>query len=970
MKLLIVLLALLTIIGGASAACVTPTNGMTVAVDTTLCGGTYSLAGGGAGAITITASGVAGNFLTLDCNGAIISGGGAGTNYGIYSSQSYLEIKNCTMLDYNTSSIYLAGSHNLVTDNNLSRRGTKIGAGLSLQYSVTDYNVLRNTISGRLYGLEFVFGSGVTGTTYINVFDNNLNDNNYGVYCTAYLYYSNFARNQAKNNYNWAILLSSYLSSNTISGDTNYNNSTNGIYYNMKTTATQGITISDLNLIDQNIPGYVIYIVGAHNVVRDVNIWNTNFMRNAYGLVFSNGTFYSCLDNNITRFSANNMKYGVYAIRSAAGVTQSYSITNSTFSDNNWGIFQDSSSAQISTDINVYGNTFLRSKNYDIRHYGTRGNIAFNTSTDSVSNIDSAGSSNKITDNNFVKTGAISGYGLYSTGSLDNNFLRNKIQGRSYAIASGGNSVLNYWNILDNNLSNNTYAIVNVANPGMIDNSTISRNNFNNNLWGIYNMGDRNTTISNNSFVDTNGIYLSAGYSATTYGVKIQDNNFASTTTTPSRTGIYFSRINADVNILRNAMNNLAYGIYYGAGGAYTYSNVLDNNITNCSSGIGRVSNGPYLLYSTVARNMFVGNVTFGANLRCYSCTISDNNFSKTGAFGGTGLYLGGGNTNVNIFRNVFTNRTIGLQFDTSTSGYNNIYSNVFSDNNYGYYANNGSDGNSTITNNTFLRNNAIALYMSGNLFRETISGNSFTDSANGINLGGITSRILISNNNINKSGARSIGSGIYTNNQMTDSNILMNTINNYLYGLTFNSNFNFSNIMITDNNFSDNNYGIGQKNAGFPSLVNPIILRNTFGNNYNYGFYFPGTGMALNYNCFSRNGIQARGGTFTDANYNYWSDWNGVTIPYSFTGGKDYSPSATCGVGDNCNPTINIDWNITGPILCTNKTLDINLGILNINSGGTLTFVNSTLITKGIQLFTNGDLIYLNTNSSIKIKN
>jgi hypothetical protein len=89
----------------------------------------------------------------------------------------------------NTTAIQLSGSHNLVTDNNLTKTGTKAGSGISFSAdwaAITDSNILRNEIGNRSYGMSYNvagdcgYGNSITATGHI-ITDNNMNGNAYGV---------------------------------------------------------------------------------------------------------------------------------------------------------------------------------------------------------------------------------------------------------------------------------------------------------------------------------------------------------------------------------------------------------------------------------------------------------------------------------------------------------------------------------------------------------------------------------------------------------------------------------------------------------------------------------------------------------------------------------------------------------------------------------------------------------------------
>lgn len=66
----------------------------------------------------------------------------------------------------------------------------------------------------------------------------------------------------------------------------------------------------------------------------------------------------------------------------------------------------------------------------------------------------------------------------------------------------------------------------------------------------------------------------------------------------------------------------------------------------------------------------------------------------------------------------------------------------------------------------------------------------------------------------------------------------------------------------------------------------------------------------------------------------------------------------------DPCYPTLNANWDINSQITCTNKQINIGTGQLVVNSGGSLTLIDSNVAAKQLDLNTTGDLIYLKGSS------
>jgi hypothetical protein len=74
-------------------------------------------------------------------------------------------------------------------------------------------------------------------------------------------------------------------------------------------------------------------------------------------------------------------------------------------------------------------------------------------------------------------------------------------------------------------------------------------------------------------------------------------------------------------------------------------------------------------------------------------------------------------------------------------------------------------------------------------------------------------------------------------------------------------------------------------------------------------------------------------------------------------------------GGSDPCAPPINTDWNITTAIVCTGNTINIGTGALILSPGGSLKLNTTTVTANKIKLFSPGNLIYIYSGSSIRIK-
>lgn len=166
---------------GTPEPCVTPTSGMTITKDTTLCPGTYELSPG----IKI---GSPGNIV-LDCNGAVLIGTythpvfGTPCQYGSIGVQligaNNTIVKNCVLKNHFQGIVTLGSKNNQIINNTLSEDCV----GMLLIWD-SDQNIVNNNriINPRKEGGIYVNGSG--NKIYNNYLSNNprgvafANDNN------------------------------------------------------------------------------------------------------------------------------------------------------------------------------------------------------------------------------------------------------------------------------------------------------------------------------------------------------------------------------------------------------------------------------------------------------------------------------------------------------------------------------------------------------------------------------------------------------------------------------------------------------------------------------------------------------------------------------------------------------------------------------------------------------------------------
>jgi hypothetical protein len=784
-------------------------------------------------------SGTSMNYFNLQRNQLKNNSGSA-----INITGNYHLISNNDFSDSATG-VYLTGSHTLISDSNFTKTGARSGKGIDVYapgLNLVDNNFLRNTIENRANAMHFYGDNVARSHSYYNILDNNLSNNTYAIsYATTVDNYFNIRRNQLANSTQYSIyLLGDYT---TITNDNNFQNSTNGIQlrsYN---------TLSNLNLGPQNIPGNAIYLTGSHNVVSDCNLTNPGAKAGSGVYVYAPGANLS--DNNFLRNTIENRANAIYLYADSAARSHSYySLVDNNFNNNNYGAFV----------YNCIGN------NFDFRGNQFRGNTQYGIS---IAN------------------------GSYFTVTNDNSF-HNSVNG----IQLGSYTNLSNLNLGDQNITGTV----------------------------IYFTGSHNVVSDSNlSLVGTkagNGIYVMAN------GIHLYDNNFYRNTIENRNNAIYMygdnvARTHYNYNITDNNLNNSGYGVilYYVSGNSW---NILRNQARNSSTaGISLL--GSSANYFTIANNDASDSVT-GMDLYGSHNLIQDCNFSKSGTKSGAGMtvYAYANISDNNFYRIEANNRANALALNGSTnmthSNYN-ITDNNFNDSTYGISYSTTAASLLVIRRNQLKNSSQYGIYLAGDYL--TISNdNNFQNSVNGItvrsyntlsnltlgdqNIAGNAiyltgSHNVVSDCNLSNPGVKG-GSGLYVyaaSGSLTDNNFLRNSINNrangiMLYGTGSNTH---SGYQILDNNFRDNSYAIAYSTLTINALN---IQRNRFVNSSTRSILLSGTGHTLKLNNFITNVAKPQGGTFSDVNANYYSDWNGASCncgttycvnAYTFTTGTDNYP-------------------------------------------------------------------------------
>jgi len=157
--LILTLIFIVFFLPGVFAACVVPTNGMSITTNTVLCNGNYFLPNG----ISLGA----GN-LVLDCEGATLRGNDSGSSIGIYAGQkNFVTIKNCIIRNYYQGIKIWDSYLNSFTNNSFSNNVYGIFFDNSRNQSVLKNYFFNNSQYG-FYAFWDSWGYLVEGNTFEN----------------------------------------------------------------------------------------------------------------------------------------------------------------------------------------------------------------------------------------------------------------------------------------------------------------------------------------------------------------------------------------------------------------------------------------------------------------------------------------------------------------------------------------------------------------------------------------------------------------------------------------------------------------------------------------------------------------------------------------------------------------------------------------------------------------------------------
>ncbi|TRZ90026.1 MAG: hypothetical protein D4R88_04340, partial [Methanosarcinales archaeon] len=427
------------------------------------------------------------------------------------------------------------------------------------------------------------------------------------------------------------------------------------------------------------------------------------------------GTGVSIYTNNLTISNSTfrNNEYGIY-------LQSSYntSITNSTITNNTYGIWMDISYYNNIINNSIYGNErciYLRDSNY-------------NTLSNNTANLNSHGIYLLSSWNNTLKNNTVNssknGISLDSSynNTLDGNRMNNNTGYGLYVTVKYNNMIEPYNNTVDDEP---VYYFYNHPGGALNDKNIIKTKVCNLGRINLINSPD--FTLQRITIIDNSeGIYLSGSNNS-----RVTDSTLRNTT----QFGIYItgsSNSTADNNSISNNSNSHGISIYQSDGAVIT-----NNTLTGNLEGV-RVSGG--------SNGITINSNTMQSNTEGIYVSGS-NNTSASGntiASGERGIYLANVINNT-IFNNTAANSNYGIYVIDSSS--NNITGNNASNNsNYGIYITNSFSNNITGNNASNNSNAGIYLYESNS---NNVSRNTLRNNTDGIALKYYSKNNTIENNTI-----------------------------------------------------------------------------------------------------------------------------------------------------------------------------------------------------------------------------
>ena len=681
-----------------------------------------------------------------------ISGFGLTSGIEITNSDSYFEIRNCT--------IYNSGTNTY-------------DAGIKFD-NVTNAVIFNNTCSNNGYdGILLMTGSNN------NTIDTTKATNNghYGIYLYDHCDNNTIIGNDASENDDGIYLYAS--DNNTIQGNIANDNTNRGIYL---------YSGCDFNIVSGNNVSNNNYGIWLNSDCRNTTILNNNVSYTKHpGIYLSSNSN----DNNITENIVNdNNQYGIFL-----SSCDSNNIINNTVNENNLhGIYLDNSDYSNIINNTVNDNTeigiVLSNSDYN--------NITDNTLKDNALCLLETECTGNIIENNDCSgstlqapieiDGIATGVGAHNwtwaetqdwcngSGTWNDPYIIENLEINGFGIASGisiKNSTVSF--VIQECLIYNSDEGIYLDH---VNNSRLINNNCSNNWYGInlQSYCSNNTISGNTANYNDEGIYLYSYCSNNTisgntanyndYGIDLYD--YCSNNIISGNTANYNSY---GIDLDSDCSNNTISGntANYNHGGIYLYdcsNNTISGNTANYND------EGIYL-YNDSNNNTISGNTASNNSIGIYLYYCDNNTVSGNNANDNTdGIYLEESNDNVISGNTANENSQNGIY--SYFCDYNSITGNTANYNDEGIYLDYDCSNN-TISGNK-VSNNIYGIYIGEDNDDNEISENIIYNNTFGIDIGGDFN----TNDNNTIYGNFFLINGIHAMDNGTDNKWNSTTIGNY----------------------------------------------------------------------------------------------------------------------------------------------------------------------------------------------
>lgn len=871
------------------ATCFTPSDGANVSGVVNFCAGTYLLRDidGTPGIINI-----AGDYTTINCNGAILIGNQTGTAIHDRSGRANITIESCNLINYSY--------------------------GINISFSTNNLTIKNSNLTSIVN--DSIYLAADSG---IQIRDNSFGSNSVSIRLRGATHNATIINNTIYNSSSDAILLDAGSENILITNNSIMSASGNSI----RLTSARNITILEnflanvsggVFIINSNITfasyNQIANTSGAFNLNSTINITILNntisnmvIASDNYG-IYLNGVSNTTVKNNSLSYVSNAINFP--AADSFDNLIESNYITNSSESGNTATIFIQGNSNRTIVRLNRIVNASVGIANALTSRGAPNVQILNNTIRGAISHgiVVSYAENNTVANNLVYLT---RGYGIYTLDSNDTRISSNTVHNIStvgifITRSSNTNAEYNYVNYTtdssiyleqfeNNTIANNTllFSFGSTSN-GMLPivnskNTTVKNNSIGYSLSspvpGIYVLKSSISAITSNTIYNTSG---SGIYIDTTSNFSVVSFNSIENSTGGGGIRVSGSSLNSSIfnNTIRNsytttggimvdpaenvsiASNVIEFSVPPGIYVSNTNNAILTlNTVSNVSSNPGirlsgtnfstlsynRVSNasGGRSIHATGALNITILNNTVADS---YAATIDDSAIGAINAGGQnltitnntverankTGISLNGASSS--RVENNIVRDTSNVGINLESSPFNIIDNNVVNKTSGGSIRIGGASDNNTITNNVVSYGSSGVDAATFDTYNITILNNTISY-ISGIGIRVFGAGMVISSNSIANTSGDGISLNSGTNFTIVSYNNLVNTTQGHVASLYTTG---VLNITILNNTIINSHAGTS---AIYIGSENVTLYNNTIINSSGIGMVLSGTNLIVSYN-------------------------------------------------------------------------------------------------------------------------